>query len=458
MPLRFLFILTGFLFYASAALAQAFEPGLLVRSTGDTLRGEVENSFWVEPPLYIRYRLAAGSPIQQFQPRQLRVVQFAGGRYFRYEQLPFDHAAENRIDRLPRGNFHAIHPDTLLAEVLVEGPALLLRAKSGSVTHYWLRRQGRPDLELSNRRYLQQTTAGTWAAVDGNNYSSQLLVYFGDCPAAAHAAQKSTFTAASLAAVVQTYNEQCGPTHQAGRSFLAQAKPRQRVAFQGGVLAGVRYNRTENDRTDLYSKECADCQSHPFGGLYAELFLPGRHAAIYGELSMSSFQGRSSRLANQTVEISYANGVPLAHYTFEYDDYRFRALLGTARLGARYFIQRPRERQWMLGFSYELNKVYRPVLSHKATIVSKTYTGSGSGNEELYYYFATPTLFPNLAVGWRSQRFTVSVDGQMYVSSHGDDGLFKMLFDSNGALRASLSYRLGRNPDAATAGQPTQHR
>lgn len=103
MPLRFLCFLPAFLFFTLGAHAQAYEPGLLVKSNGDTVRGQVENRFWTEPPAFIRFRVTPASAPQQFQPRQLRAVSFSSGRYFRFEVLPIDHAAETRPSYLPAG-------------------------------------------------------------------------------------------------------------------------------------------------------------------------------------------------------------------------------------------------------------------------------------------------------------------------------------------------------------------
>ncbi|WP_073110108.1 hypothetical protein [Hymenobacter daecheongensis] len=124
--------------------AQTYEPGLLVQANGDTLRGEIENSFWTEPPTFIHYRPTATSPSQLFQPRQLRALSFTGGRSFRYVIVPIDHAAETRLDRLPRGNYFEVRTDSLLAEVLLEGPAELLRVTRPGATHYLLRRPSQP--------------------------------------------------------------------------------------------------------------------------------------------------------------------------------------------------------------------------------------------------------------------------------------------------------------------------
>ena len=56
-----LLLLTASLFGSLQTRAQAFEPGLLMRSNDDTRRGGIENGFWTEPPAFIRYRSAPNS-------------------------------------------------------------------------------------------------------------------------------------------------------------------------------------------------------------------------------------------------------------------------------------------------------------------------------------------------------------------------------------------------------------
>jgi len=340
---RLLSFLPFFLLFSFRSFAQTYEPGLLVRSNGDTLRGEIENSFWVEPPTFIRFRSGAASPSQLFQPRQLRAVSFTNGRYFRYEALPIDHAAETRLQSLPRGYHPFVYLDSLLAEVLVEGPATLFRVAQPGATHYLLRRPGRSELDLSQRRYLRQTASGALAIADGNNYHDQLSLFFADCPAARTMVPATPFTAEGLAAVVQAYHATCSAVQRPGRSWLVQAAPRRRLAFRGGLLAGLRYNRTESNASRL-AGPCVDCQGHPFAGLYAELLQPSRTAAIYGELSLSAFRGQGFQHFGTD-----ASGAAV------YNVFNYRGQLATARLGARFFFPLAREQQGLVSFGYELN-------------------------------------------------------------------------------------------------------
>ncbi|MDO7876754.1 hypothetical protein Q5H93_18560 [Hymenobacter sp. ASUV-10] len=404
------------------SLAQVYEPGWLVRSNGDTLRGEIENGFWREPPPFIHYRATAGSASQLFQPRQLRAVQFTGGRYFRYLALPVDHAAHTHLDRLERGLHYDVQTDSLLAEVLVEGHLSLLRVRLPSATHYFLLQPGHPVLELSERQYLRQLATGSWATADGNNYRGQLGTYFGTCPAAFAALQHTAFTADDLTAVVLTYNEQCTPARQAGRHWVAQASPRRRMALRGGVLAGGRYHHIPNLGVPA-AVPCVDCGLHPFAGLYADLLQPGRVSAFTGEFSLQRFQSQGFQFF----------GPP----TFQY-----RAWLGTARLGVRFLYPLPREQQVLFGFGYELAWVLAPVVT----------AGTATADELKSQEYAPPALLPHFVLGWRQQRLTISADAQLYNVEGGGD-FSQRLFGTGYALRLATAYRLGRNPDAPK--QPT---
>ncbi|TGE28328.1 hypothetical protein [Hymenobacter metallicola] len=427
--IRRLLLAACFSLCAAHLQAQAFEPGLLVQSNGDTLRGLIENNFWTEPPTSIRFRAQADSPDQVFKPRQLRAVSFTQGRYFRYEVLPIDHAAETRLEKLTLGYSPDVRRDSVLADVLLEGPVMLLRVVTTSTPHYLIHLPGQPILDLSERKYLRNTT-GNRVITDGNNYQTQLNLLFGNCPAAVEQASKIPFTPEGLAAVIQTYTTKCTPNQQPTRSWLAESRPRRRTAFQGGLLAGVRYNRIESVYTPLYNPTtdgaCVDCRPRPFGGLYAELFQPGRRTAVYGELSLSSFRSKGQRYfaADQ-------GGIVYAPFTYQ-------ALLGTARLGVRVFLPLPHDQQWFVGLGYELNKVIKPKVVDNA---NPLFTPNP---QDLGY--ASTTLLPNISTGWRHKRLTVSLDGQLYVTGNVEDDK-GALFGSNFALRLGLGYRLGRNPD-----------
>lgn len=407
----------------SFASAQHFEPGQLVRANGDTVRGEIENSFWNAPPTFIRFRPNAQSPERRFQPHQLRSVQLSSGRYFRYEGLPIDHAAETRTTYLKEGNLTSIGIDSLLADVLLEGPATLLRVVQPGATHFLLQRTGLPVLDLRERQYLRQLPNQSLAVTDGNDYRSQLELFFGDCPVALKLLPATAFTAKALVAVAQAYNETCAPARQPGRSWLPPAGPRQRVAFQAGVLAGVSFNRlTYEDGT------CVDCGAHPFAGLYAELLMPNRVAAIYGELTASSVRGLAA-----PAPYAYGGSNSLT---------QFNSAIGTATIGARFFIPLARQQKLLLSLSYALNAVF------SLPDVHYNYSPQSSLDQRPGYASAG---FPGFGVGWRNGPLTLMLSEQVYTAggNYHADGLFGTGVNT----RLGVAYRLGHRADAPWPGK-----
>lgn len=431
LPLRYFLLLL--LLSATPALAQTFEPGWVVKATGDTLRGEVENGFWVAPPTFIHFRPTPASPAVLFQPHQLRAVSFTGGRYFRYEAVLLDHAAETRFNDLPRGNYTSLKVDSLLAEVLLTGSVELRRVVLPGAVHYVMQRPGRLALSLSERRYLREGRNGAWQVADGNNYRNQLELYFGDCPAASLAATAAPYTPEGLAAVAQAYVTNCAAGQPPLRSWIASAQRRRRAAFQAGVLAGVRYHRLESGVYQL-AGEVTDGRLHPFGGLYAELLQPSRTTALYGELTLSTF-------SNRGMMGTYDPGTGNTLYV----PFDYQAMLGTARIGLRYLLPLARGQQFVFGLGFERNFVWG-LTSLAATNTSQTTPTRADRAARLY---ADPVLLPNLTLGWRRQRLTATLDGQLYVSTDNGNGPGSLYWGSNLAARLGLSYRLGRHPDAA---------
>lgn len=413
---------------ALPGFAQTYEPGLLVRSNGDTVRGEIENNFWVDPPKSIRFRRAAHEPTERLRPSQLQAVLFTSGRYFRYEKLPIDHASETRLDRLPQGYHPNVQVDSLLAEVLLEGPASLLRVARYSATHYVVRRSGQAVLSLSERKYLSASRAGNgkMTITDGNNYRAQLEQYFGDCPAAGRAAATAAFTPEGLVAVVQAYNAACTAGQPAARTWLIPATQVRRAAWRGGVLAGGRYLR----RASLPSH----AQASPFAGFYGEIMLPNRVVGVYGDLGVSLFTGEGTTLAYYNVTSRLVNGNLVDYYDPVYSTFSYRALLVSGRLGLRWYFRAAREQRWYAGISLEGNALVAPAYR----ITSGPAATPGAADLK----GTTAPWLPELAIGWRGQRLAVGLDG--------------LVFDNNVAARLSVAYRLSRHPDGQKPGAARQ--
>lgn len=336
--------LLGAILSTGAALGQVFERGYVVTAAGDTLRGEIENRFWQAPPESVLFRPAPDVPGRTYLRRQLRAFRLEGGRYFRAEVVPLDRGARTQVNGLPQRLVVNQRSDSLLVEVLVDGAVPLLRVVIDGVTHYLVRRPGRPYLELTERKYLVFAD-GRERVVNANNYQSQLTVYFGDCPAAVAAAKTAAYTFRDLAALVQVFSVQCTVGRQPGREYLALARPHRPFAFNGGLLAGGAYNRLSLKLEDEVGEEepllrnlNLDGRLHPLAGLYLDVLLPGRRWAGHGEASFSTYGRRGTR--------SLAGGA--GSYTW------YGTLLNT-RLGARYVLQQTPGRELFVGSGLNFN-------------------------------------------------------------------------------------------------------
>ena len=289
-------LLAASLLLGGQVQAQTFEPGYLVTAAGDTLRGELENRFWQEPPTGVVFRAGADQAVQSYVRTQLQSFQLNSGRYFRREVLPVDRAATRQLSNLPSRLIINQQPDTLLAEVVVDGPAPLLRAVLADVNHFFVQRPGQPFLELTEHRYLA-TVNGQERVMDGNNYKEQLRLYFADCPAAVAAVKTASFSTRGLVQVVQAFNAQCSIARQAAPDLMTAS--RQQLAFNGGVLAAGRYNRLMISTIDDIGEEPAllnglnlDGRLQPVGGLYLDILTPGRRWLVHSEAAFSTYGRR----------------------------------------------------------------------------------------------------------------------------------------------------------------------
>jgi hypothetical protein len=379
------------------ARAQVFRPGWVLLTQGDTLRGEVEDAGWEEAPTQVRFRAGVGAAISTYAVPSIQAFRLRGGRYFRYETLPLDREAQKELFYLSSGLKRNPQPETFLAEVLVDGPASLLRTAIANVQHYYVRREGRPALELAERNYILEKE-GRRVVANGNNYQSELLAYFGDCSAAVDAI--GAFQLPALMAVVQAYNRQCAEPFRAGIEYRPVGH-RLTGGFALGLVAGGRYNSCQlraepASATATLNGNNLGGSIQPLGGIFADILTPGRHFALHltglltrigrREQLATPSQGLVARLDNQVTVLEF-------------------------RLGGRYFWSSTRQGQRFLVGSG----------------LSLPYAASGYESTLLYYDSASQQLvagsyvpdaypfglLPYLEAGVQQGRFTLAVDGRM---------------------------------------------
>ena len=408
--LLFLFLFCGFL----STQAQVFRPGLLVLATGDTLRGELEDDSWDDAPLLVRFRPASTAEAITYSTVQILAFRLVDGRYYRRETVPLDRSAHTELDRLVEKNADNATPnsvpETLLAEVVVDGPGQLLYTGVEGVPHYFVRRAGQPFIELAARRYLRRNADSHLQVADGNNFRAQLEAYLGDCPAAMQNIGRLEFTRARLAAVVQAYNLHCNASHQLAPYY--QSRFDHRTGLYLGAVGGGRYVSSAVHTADVNGLQNPglegvnlDGQLHALGGLELDVLPPGRRVALHLAGLITTF-GRQGSVP------------PLG--TGQAGQLDTRETVTEYRLGLRYF--------WLVG-----NRKLRvlagtgvtfPVLWDKSKPVPRVTYAPGATlpgvatNDELPSSYPTsgdgflPGL-PYVEVGARQGRLTLLLDGRL---------------------------------------------
>ncbi len=401
----------AFLLCPRGSEAQVFRPGLLVLTKGDTLRGEVEDDAWEEAPKQVRFRAAAGAPITAYPPAALRAFRLNGGRHFRYEVVPLDRSARTLIDHLPTSAVHDSQAEALLAEVLVEGPATLLRTNANETKHYFVQAAGQPYLELSERLYLRDHD-GRSVVTNGNNYRAELGPYLGDCLAAVQLLAKAPFTRAGLVAVVQAYNQNCTAAHQPGTEYVAPPHKGRALGLAIGPVLGARYSslalraqQTAGIEAPALNGLNEDGVVHPVGGLYLDVLHPGRRFALHAAALLSTY-GR--------------NGAPSPNAAGMPGLFDARGKLTELRFGVRFFVPVGHfGRQVVVGTGLTLpyrwgnDQVRGPQLVYGPDY-SRTVQGVVVGIQTTLPD-ATPTgsALPYVELGVRQGRLTLAVDGRL---------------------------------------------
>ncbi|UYZ58824.1 hypothetical protein [Hymenobacter latericus] len=436
---------------ARSASAQVFEPGYLILTAGDTLRGEVENNYWSAPPKEIRFRPHAQTPPAPYLARQLRGVHLGSGRLLRREVLPIDYTVTSDLKRMPEQLRIEQRPDTVLADVLVTGAASLLLIEDGNVKHYFVKREQQPYLELAPRKY-RQNLGGVVKVVDANNYRGQLEVYFLDCPAVVAALPKTAFTETALANLVQRYNRECSAARQPGSSNVV-AKPRNRVKLQVGPAIGVRYNSQRLRLADSPGLEQptldglqTDGRLHAQYGVFFDVVFPGRHLALHTAVNRSGF-GRTARVSSPAGSANYQGTLD------------WRGSFTSIELGLRYLRPLGSRLQLVAGTGlhvypahafqrFEANELHYTT-TPRLGAVSSSYGLDGFES----------TRLPYLEVGLRHDRVTLMLYARRYGLSNYYDPFVVRYFDTpyyrgydykarTLSLAVSLAFQINGNSDA----------
>ncbi|RZK27698.1 MAG: PorT family protein [Hymenobacter sp.] len=281
------------------AHAQAdFQPGYIVQSAGDTLRGEVDYRDARLNNNQCRFRARPEAAATIFLPATLRAYGLRdGSKLYRSLTLPIS-AGKAVPATSPAGERYFL-------EVLADGPASLYSWRDTErADHYYVATDKFPLTELVHRKVLLEQER---ILQEQNTYRNTLAQALAGCPVAQAQLPALAFTARALAAAVAAYNacQQPAQVVQAAKGATPpMRKARQRPRF--GIVLGAKRTTTELRYVQTYSSVdlALAPDNGPVGGLSFNLPL----TALSNKLSLEAELLYENHQYSQTLNDRNPNG------------------------------------------------------------------------------------------------------------------------------------------------------
>ena len=246
-----------------------YTDAVLVTASGDSVSGTLAPWNRSQTPQTVHFRLESASGTTRYGPTDLRTVETTEGRRLvsravQVYQVPTD---PKKAGAYLRSNQRLMRPDTLLMEVVVDGP-LRLYTKQGDRNRYFLETDT-DIVELIQPRW-RDTRNGEEVLATSDRYRRQLKNRMEGCPEVQEKANGVKKTLKALRKIVLEYNRcvtgksggqpvaaEKGYWSQLVTSYSLQARsswnyiPSRTDHFENGYALGatVRFHKAQSDAT-----------------------------------------------------------------------------------------------------------------------------------------------------------------------------------------------------------------
>ncbi|MDJ1499084.1 outer membrane beta-barrel protein [Xanthocytophaga agilis] len=311
----FIFVLTNyFIFYFTLpSFAQKnYEPGYIVTTQGDTLKGYIDNKDWRKNPETIHFRKSIDSDnTVEYKPAQLTSFYLKAtneqyvGAIVDMDQLPvtMDKLIEVATDA---EFFSKVIPirDTVFLRTLVSGVVNLYMYEDSKV-HFFVQNKHAKIEELVFQRYILSNVRLS-RQYDG--YKKQLTTYMTGCSTIEQSIGRSLYLESDLTRLFEKYNRCVAPE-------IVQVQKREKIKFTPGVIGGLSItNLIFEGSSALYLTNVNFSSStKPYLGVSLNISLPrGLHAwSLYNELGLKSYHVNGIYNEESSISPDYAWNVDL---------------------------------------------------------------------------------------------------------------------------------------------------
>lgn len=255
-----------------------FVPGYVIRTTGDTIQGTIDDQNWDINPTHITFKGNDGK-IESLSRRDIREFCIKGRvmEIYRTRILDLDKGPYELKD-LQSYPTPLISRDTVFATLYETGTvALYFLRDETSRYHFLIEKNDTGILDLGIQRFLRSTKM-----VSNDLYKNQLNRLMSDCPGVITKLSDLEFNEKDLRGIVNYYNGCVKPARPAeAKPIYSQKKEKAGVTF--GLMAGVGF-RKDKLRQSLGYHPLAGLSLGPSpnvdAGLWLSIILPRTKRAL----------------------------------------------------------------------------------------------------------------------------------------------------------------------------------
>lgn len=292
----YLIVILFFVQFVSVYAQKSFEPGYVIDTRKDTLRGFIDYKNWSKNPEKILFKALEENPPVTYGLSEIDGFYVHGETYVKAE-VERD-AGPARDEDLTYSPIAQISKTTAFLLVQFSGAKRLYYLKDfdGKIQFYI--GNGPNDYHLLvNHRYRLENSVTTSVVATGT-YKMQLKEFFADCPAVASKTDKLTYFPGSFENLFRKYYETC----TSEKSTVAYSQDK--FILEPGVLLGV--NMTKLDFKGYYPGVVDVIYSksyRPMVGLFLNIGIPRtkKRFSIYNELVFNTYES-SFHKTNQITE------------------------------------------------------------------------------------------------------------------------------------------------------------
>jgi hypothetical protein len=265
--------------FVQFAFAQkSFQPGYVVNTQGDTIKGFVDYRNWDLNPKSISFRKTETSEVEEFTPENSRAFAVADESYVA-AQVPVVVDQDNEV-AAPITNVMSV-----FLQVRMTGEKPLLYHKGKAEGFYIYVNNAYQLLEF--KKYVRKIGDETKSA-ENKKFVGQLTLYFEECASMGPVLAKTKYNKKSLENTFSQY-------YLCTNATPVFKKEAEKVKFEFGALAGVSMttlNFASNNASFNYlTKPSYPSSTNITAGLFIESVFPGNNGrwSINNELVYSSY-------------------------------------------------------------------------------------------------------------------------------------------------------------------------